>query len=161
MANTLILEGCRIFLKNFSGRPDKYDPKGGKRNFCVWLDEETVDGIIEDGWNVKWTKPRDEQEDPRPYLKVKLAYGANPNFWPAIYICTKRNKTLLTEDTIGSLDIAGIKNVDLVIRPYDYDTAGHQGRAAYVKSMYVTIEEDPFASKYEFETRDDDEEAPF
>ena len=48
-------------------------------------------------------------------------------------------------------------NVDLIVRPYDWEVGENSGRKAYVETMYVTIEEDPFADKYS----GGEEEMPF
>ena len=67
---------------------------------------------------------------------------------------------MLTEDTVGSLDYADISNVDVVISPFEYnDIGGKSGVAAYVKTMYVSVVEDEFASKYDYD--DEPEELPF
>ena len=38
------------------------------RNFAVLLDEPTATAMAEDNWNIKWLKPRDEEENKNPKL---------------------------------------------------------------------------------------------
>mgnify|MGYP001771288058 FL=1 len=153
------IENARIVFRNLSGKPDKFNPQGGKRSFSVVIeDPEFANELKREGWNIKqFNQSPDSDEEPAHFISVKVSYNNIP---PHIYLCTSKNKTLLNEDTVGQLDYAEISNVDIVITPYQYEMNGRSGISAYVKTMYVTVVEDEFASKYEYDDLDD-EEIPF
>ena len=138
------IEGARIGFRNFSGEEGRFNPKG-RRNFCVFLEEDIAKDMEKEGWNVKWLQPREEGDEPQAYLQVKVVFGKIP---PKIVLVTGRGKTRLDEDTVNILDWAEIQNVDLVIRPYNWEINGDTGVSAYIKTMYVTIREDEFENKY-------------
>jgi len=140
----ITIEGARILFRNFRGEAQKYNP-AGRRNFCVILDYDLADQLKKDGWNVKTLNPRDEEDEPQPYLQVKVQYGARP---PKVVMLSGKNRTPLDEGSIDILDWAEIENVDLTIRPYQYDVNGKSGVSAYLKSMYVTIVQDYLEDKY-------------
>ena len=142
--SNISIEGARIGFRNFSGVAGKFNAKGN-RNFCVFLDFELGEVLEQDGWNVRWLDPRDEDEARQAYLQVALNYGTFP---PNVVLITKAGKSLLDADTINILDWADITNVDIIIRPYNWEFNGKTGVKAYVKSMYVTLAEDDFEGKY-------------
>lgn len=145
--NIIKFENARIKYKNFEGKETQYN-REGDRNFCVVIEDlDIVDALTNDGWNVKREKPREDDPDyiPEYYLPVKISYKNIP---PKIYVIRGKNQILMNEKKIGELDYAMITNVDLAVRPYNWEINGKTGVKAYVKTMYVTVEEDEFAEKY-------------
>lgn len=168
----LTLEDRRIIFRNLSGKEGKYNAEG-VRNFAVVLTEEEGKLMENDGWNVKWGKPREDEEPLPPYLKVNVKYGGK-GAPPRIVLITSRGKTALGEQEVQLIDWADIIKVDMIIRPWHYEIGGREGISAYLKAFYVTIREDELELKYagvpdtdsavSVVTRDavpDDEDAPF
>lgn len=132
------------FMRNFEGKEEQYNRKGD-RNFCVLLEPEMAEALKRDGWNVKSLKAREEGEQPQPYLQVAIGYKGRP---PKVVIITSRGRTDLGEDEVVLLDWADMKTVDLIIRPYEWVVNGNSGVKAYLKSLFVTIQEDYLELKY-------------
>lgn len=162
---TVVIENARIIFRNFQGKESEFN-REGDRNFGVILPEELAIPMEQDGWNVKRLKPNEEEKEAGIefgpwWLQVKVGYRGGP---PKIVTITSRGKTAITEDTVETLDWVEIatagppqKNedppegsplVDIIIRPYHYDVSGRKGISAYLKTMFLTINEDPLEQKY-------------
>lgn len=151
-SKNLNIRDAHIFWTNFSGKARQNNPEG-KRNFCVYIEDDNVAQLLmRDGWNVKMDER--DPENPKPFINVKVNFDNRP---PKIIQVSSEGKNKLTEQTVGNLDWADIVKVDLSISPYRYDVNGKTGVSAYLKNMYVTIEDDPFAEEYGMCATDDEE----
>jgi hypothetical protein len=146
----ITFEDVRILFRNFSGKAGRFNAEGD-RNFCIILDDVTAAGMKADGFNIRELKPRVEGDDPQPILEVKVKYrkrDGTRTMPPRVVLITSRGKTNLDEDMVSVVDYANIVYADLIINPRRYNVGGREGISAYLKSVYVTIEEDPLELKY-------------
>lgn len=141
----ITLEGVEILFRNFSGKQTQMNA-AGDRNFCVLLPENVATKLRREGWNVKTLKAREEGDEEKPFIKVKVNFGgARP---PRITMITSRGRTNITEDLVDMLDWVDVTNVDLIINPYHWVMPGKTGVNAYLNSLFVTIEENALDLKY-------------
>ena len=163
MRNLVIIEGSRfIFNTNFSGDPkrDTFGSDQRKANIII-PDEDQANRLLNEGYNVKMTKPRPGEEDgftPTYYISVKLNYESA---WPPkVYIVNDDGRgVLLDDETVGCVDDMWIESVNAVLNPYE----GRNGKSLYVKSMEIfqKMDDDPISAKYRRNSSDRDEEIPF
>lgn len=144
--SNLTFEDARIMFRNFSGKEGDFN-KAGDRNFCLILDFDAAEKMQSDGWNIKYLKPREDGDEPQPYIQVAVSYNpkARP---PRVVMVTSRGKTPLGEDEVDILDWVQIENVDLIISPYEWEVSGKTGVKAYLQSIFITIVEDELEQKY-------------
>lgn len=145
--NQILIEDAQIRFRNFKGAEGQYN-REGDRNFAVFLDEGIAKELEEDGWNVKRLKPLEDADPntpPQAYLQVSVAYKNRP---PKIFMISSRGRTPIDEDLVETLDWIDIKTADLIINPYEWSVNGKSGIKAYLKSLYVTVDEDALDLKY-------------
>lgn len=150
VTNYLNIDNAHIIFRNFSGKGDKYN-REGNRNFSVKIEDPVqAQRLAEDGWNVKILPPREGEEVGTHYIQVSVRFDPRP---PMVYLISGKKKTLLDEESINSLDYAEIRHIDLTLAPYNWvlqegTPNEKRGVKAYLKTMYVTLEEDVFADRY-------------
>lgn len=143
-AKTFMVEDARIMFRNFSGKEGQYN-REGDRNFAVVIPSDVADQMLVDGWNVRMLDPREEGDDPTPYVQVSVNFNNRP---PRVVMLTSTTRTQLDEASIEVLDWADFKTVDLIARGYEWSVNGKSGTKAYLQSLFVTIEEDALERKY-------------
>lgn len=141
---TVLIEDARIMFRNFRGEGTPMNQEGN-RNFAVLLDPAVAETMAADGWLIKPPKEMPSGDIRDPYLSVKVSFKGRP---PKIVMITSRGRTDITEETVNLLDFCIFKHVDLIFRPYQWEVGDKSGVKAYLKSMYVTIEEDELDLKY-------------
>lgn len=144
--SNISIENAKIILRNFSGEESKFNRKGDRSFGVIIEDQKVAEELSQIGWNVKAIKNSNPDENDIYFIKVAVSYD---NYPPKVIMVTQRKKSPLDSSNIGNLDFADIKTVDLIISPYCWEVNGNRGIKAYLKTMYVTIEEDEFAYKYE------------
>jgi len=145
------IEGASfIFMTNFSGDParsGKYPSTTRQANLVI-PDVDLARDLIDEGFNVKLTKPREGEEEgfvPTYFTTIKVNYQVK--YPPKIYLVAgDAEPQLLDENTIDVLDKIRVKNVDVTLNKRFTD----MGNTLYVRTMYVEqdIDDDPWAGKY-------------
>lgn len=148
VTNTIRLEDARLIFKNFQGKRNDFNDEGN-RTFGVLIPDELVDDLVADGWKIKYLKPKQDDPDEyrQPWLSVRVKFEMYP---PIVVLINSRGKVRLDEKNIDQLDWSSIKTCDVIIRPYNYPALKGRpaGVSAYLKALYVTINEDEFELKY-------------
>lgn len=150
MANLPVVkvDDAVLRFRNFSGREGKFNAEG-VRSFVLMLDPDEATNFKTIGFNVKELPPRDATEEPSYCLRVAVRFEPFP---PKIYLISKGVRTELTEETVHCLDFADIKKASVAIRPREYNVNGNVGVKAYLKTLYVELEEDEFENQYSFDS---------
>lgn len=148
--DVLTFEDVQLVFRNFAGRArPPYDPPGSRSFNVIITDHAIAEQMIADNFNVKQFNEREGDEEGTPrdyYTKVKVNYdGIRP---PRIVLVTDRGRTTLEQSQVEMLDAAEIKTVDFTANVREWDKDGVPHYTLYLRTMYVTIVEDPLDAKY-------------
>lgn len=147
---TLLMEDANIVFRNFAGREGMYNAEGD-RNFCVILEPEIAEQMAADGWNIKQLKEREEGVPGDFYIQVSLKYRGRDGRTlrpPLMVLLSSRGRVPLGEYECEVLDWVDIQKADLIIRPNSWSVNGKSGIKAYLKSLFITMDEDYLELKY-------------
>jgi len=153
---SFMIEEARILFRNFAGAATKFNA-AGLRNFCVELPTQVAQQMSTDGWNVKVLPAREEGDDDQFYIKVNVSYKFRP---PRVVLVTSSGKQHLSESQLEILDWADITSVDLICNGFDWENGDKRGTSAYLKSLFVIIEEDELERKYSVNAMPDIRQEP-
>ena len=110
-----------IWRTNFSGDPerDTYGSDARQANLII-PDPEQAMQLIEEGFNVKSTKPREGEEEgfvPTYFVSIKVNYDTE---WPPkiCLVSGDAEPVELNERTISILDRCYVLNVNAILNPY-------------------------------------------
>jgi hypothetical protein len=143
-AGTLLMEDARIVFRNFAGKEGQYN-REGDRNFCVILPPDLAEAMAVDGWNIKQLRSREEGVPGDFYIQVSVGFKGRP---PTLVIISSAGRVDLGQHEAELLDWVDIKQADLIINPYHWNVNGKSGIKAYVKSLFIIINEDFLQLKY-------------
>jgi hypothetical protein len=144
---SILLEDARVIFRNFTGEERLYNAEGN-RNFTLVLPEDVGQAMLLDGWNVKRLKPRGPDEEGDLSLKVKVSFKGRSKPKASLVTLSRNARTPLDEDMFDMLDYADAGKIDVIIRPYDWDVNGKQGRTAYLSNIVMVLNEDELELKY-------------
>lgn|SRR5512134_9176 len=142
--SNITIEDAQIAFRNFTGKEDKYN-KAGDRNFVVILRPEDELRLVEEGWNVKYLRPRDDEDAPQAYIQVAVSYTNRP---PKVLMVTSKNLSYLTESDLEMLDWVDIEIADVTLNPYEWTVNGKTGIKAYANTVAIKIVEDYLVDKW-------------
>jgi hypothetical protein len=145
---TFQVDDAQFKWRNFSGREEQFNRKGSRYG-VIFLPTDVAEQMLADGWNVKQGQLSEEDEeagaDPRYHIQIAARFDPLP---PNIWLVTKKNRIKLEEDELDAIDSADIKIVDVICNGSEWSVNGKTGIKAYIKTMFVTINEDPLEEKY-------------
>lgn len=143
----LTIENAKLIYKNFAGSAKRFNA-AGLRNFHIVLDTDTAKMLENDGWNIKWTDPKEDDDLPMAHIKVAVGFD---NFPPRIVLISGKNgskRSVLDAESVDILDWAEIERADIVLSGSRWEVQGKHGIKAWLRKAFITLSPDDLESKY-------------
>jgi len=109
----------QIRSRNFAGaeKRSKINPaqvvnSAGRRNFCIELTPEVAQELIAYGCDVKYTRPRDANDEPKPFVQINLSYMYRA---PEVHEIANGVDNVLDEAHVEELDRVEFGNLELLL----------------------------------------------
>lgn len=171
----LNVERAAMIYKNFTGKPTRVNPAGGKRTFALALNQEFAEKLDSLGWNVKVKEVRDQvvegemtrtvgfqdymanyrTEFDHALFYTEIVVNEHSEYPPKIYKVSEFNgeKTMaiVPPEQWYRMDESELMNVDVSIHPYQHgrSLANPDAKKGYLKSMYaMAVPVNDFGGKY-------------
>lgn len=174
-SSTIPIENTRfIFQTNFAGDPtkDRFADSRRKANIVI-PDPEQAKDFVKMGFKVRETRPRpdDDLDEFVPtyfvtaVLKYRNRFNQPVKYPPKVYLVVGDNDPVpLDEESVECIDQMRIKNVNVILNPYEYDPENEKS-SLYIRTMYVEqdIDDDPYAARYKHREpmEPDEDDMPF
>ena len=154
MRNRYYLEDTNfIYQTNLSGewrKEDRY-PSNARTCNIIIPDPELVQEMIDDGFNVRQTKPNEGYEEdfvPEYFIKATLKYkseggAGNPN---VSIVGEDGYSDELDEYSVGQIDHMRLKKDSVCATLSPYTKGEHP--TLYIQALYVTPEEDHWSGRF-------------
>jgi hypothetical protein len=144
----ITIRDAALMWRNFEGRETKFKPAGpDARSFNVVLTQEQYEEFHAGGLNVRMKDAREEYDEDEPLYTLQIAVGYKQRP-PRVVMITSSSRVNLGEDSVGVVDWVDIGKVDLIFRCAHWDTAGKTGIKCWLKTMFITINEDELEMEY-------------
>ena len=161
-----------VYFFNIIGRPAPWENENeGKRTIGIFLDDKTAKQMKEEGWYVRMTKPKTDDQTERPYIQATVNFDAE-YYEPKVFLVEGDVQTRIkAEDAIELQQLfneGSMLKMDVKISPYtNYSFYDKYGAVAFVDILGFHAEVDPIAAEYmrrergydapEYPTEDDGE----
>lgn len=134
-------------FSHIDGREDTFNEKG-QRDIIVIVSREAADELATLGWTIKAYERQnaDEGDEPEYTFRVRISYKFEA---PRIYLIKGRKKIFVDNpDMLNSVRRDNTRKISLIATPSRWTQPGRSGVSAYIKEMYIEVEESRLEAMY-------------